>query len=101
MLNKKIYAIREKQVSAEESMTGKKGYVVKPGDIIDDMQIMKITVSRDGKELVPVAEVREPNGERRLIRLKEAPAQAAPGGAGGAPGAMPGGGAPGAFMPGR
>lgn len=97
LLNKRIYAILEKQVSLEESLTGRKGYVVKPGDIIDDMQIVKITVSREGREMVPIVEVKEQNGERRLIRLQEAPQ--ATGGAGGAVG-MPGAGA-GGFPGGR
>jgi len=102
LINEAIYAILEKQVSEEVSPTGRKGYVVKPGDVIDDMQIVKIGVTREGKTWVPTMEVREPNGERRLIFMKEAPPppSAQQPGMGGAPGMMPGM-MPGMGMPAR
>jgi len=88
-MNEAVYAILEKQVGEEVSATGRKGYVVKPGDVIDDMHIVKIGVARDGKQWVPTMEVREPNGERRQIQMKEAPKQQTTA-EGGAPGMMPG-----------
>jgi len=89
LMNEAVYAILEKQVGEEVSATGRKGYVVKPGDVIDDMHIVKIGVARDGKQWVPTMEVREPNGERRQIQMKEAPKQQTTA-EGGAPGMMPG-----------